>query len=119
MNSVPGTTRSLKQCRLHVAAAGLAVVLPSLMVGCYMPNQERLNSEARTLVHVGMPVPTAIARLNSAHFTCDPAVGGLTCSRIRQRLLPSSCMERINLTQDTAAFAVMSIDPRPIVCAGL
>jgi hypothetical protein len=99
---------------------GTLAALPLALVACYTPNQERLSTEARMLVPLGAPLPIATMRLQSAHFECRPVGNGiLLCSRVRQRLWPSSCVEHIELAVDAATNSVTDVSARPIPCAGL
>jgi len=89
-----------------------------LATACYAPEQRRLEREIHKLVTPGMPGAVAMKKLESAQFSCtgtDP----MTCARIRQRVLPSSCVERVNITLDKAAFTVKTIDVAPTLCAGM
>jgi hypothetical protein len=101
-----------------VAARSLTVAgLASILVGCYSPNQPMLEKEVRDLVQPGMPVSVAVADLSSHGFSCTEKP--ITCSRVRQRLLPSSCVERVNLQPVNPGLVIGAVDVRPIVCAGL
>src|SRR5579859_1989847 len=101
-----------------VARMTIGACLPIVLSACYSPNQRTFEQEVRKFVQVGMPVPTAINRLSSRGFSCS-GDHPLTCARIRQRLLPSSCVERVNLQSDGKASLLTSVDVPPIVCAGL
>ena len=67
-------------------------------------------------VTVGMPISEAISALSKDGFDCsgsDP----VDCARTRQRLLPSTCIERVRLQH--RLWTVDTIDIAPIMCAGL
>ncbi len=95
----------------------LGVFFSVTLSSCYVPNQHRLDNELRALVYPGMAVSTAIDRLSSRGFACE-GDHPLTCARIRQRLLPSSCVERVELEPGDRASFLRVVDVRPIVCAG-
>ena len=100
-----------------VGRAALWAFFGAALVSCYSPNQQKLDKELQTLVHPGMAVSTAVDRLSSRGFACD-GDHPLTCTRIRQRLLPSSCVERVNLEPGDRASTLTVVDVRPIACAG-
>ena len=86
------------------------------LFACYSPNQRRLEQKVHDLIHPGMPMLAAVAQLSSHGFICS-GQHPVTCARIRQRLLPSSCVERVNLYSDEAS-AVDRFDVPTIACAG-
>jgi hypothetical protein len=101
-----------------VARAALCALCYAALVSCYSPNQQTLEKEVVTLASPGIAVSTAIDRLSSRGFAC----GGdhpLTCTRMRHRLLPSSCIERVNLEPADRSSNLKVVDVRPILCAGL
>ena len=107
---------------MMLARALFVFMLSVSIVGCYMPNQARLERQVSRAISTGDPLPQAVAKLSAQHFTCDSkpsSTGQISCSRLRQRLLPSSCVERVVMTVPTAASSVSAIEVRPIVCAGL
>ena len=98
------------------------LILSASVVGCYMPNQTSLERQVSRTISTGVPLSQAVAKLSAQRFTCDSkpsSTGQLSCSRIRQRLLPSSCVERVVMTVSPAESSVSAIDVRPIVCAGM
>jgi hypothetical protein len=104
--------------RPMVARALAVACLTAALAGCYSPNQKAFEKEVHTLVQPGMPVSAAVAQLTQRGFNCTGEP--ITCSRIRQRLLPSSCVERVNLeATGQSSSALLSVEIRPIVCAGL
>ena len=102
--------------RLIVAKVLAVACLTGALAGCYSPNQKAFEREVHTLVQPGMPVSAAVAHLTQRGFDCTGEP--ITCSRIRQRLLPSSCIERVNL-QAAGSTALLFVDIPPIACAGL
>ena len=123
-------TMCLKERHLSVPSVRLArhaqwshwalavACLTAALAGCYSPNQKAFEKEVHTLVQPGMPVSAAVAQLTQRGFNCTGEP--ITCSRIRQRLLPSSCVERVNLeATGQSSSALLSVEIRPIVCAGL
>ena len=110
------------QWQLHLARVLFVVLLSVSVVGCYMPNQARLEEQVSRTISTDEPLSQAIAKLSAQRFTCDSkpsSKGQVSCSRIRQRLLPSSCIERVVMTVSPNESSVSAIDVRPIVCAGL
>ena len=95
----------------------LGLSVTASLSGCYFVNQPAFESSVNKRVSVGMPLTTATNNLDTLGLSCD---GGnpVDCSRIRQRLWPSSCIERVKLTISNS-YAVEAVDIRPIVCAGL
>jgi len=86
--------------------------------GCYFRNQAAFDSRIRKEVAVGMPVQDAMARLSKMRLSCihsEPA----DCSRVRQSLLPYSCVERVRLHWAEQTQRVTRIEIPDIVCAGL
>jgi hypothetical protein len=107
----------------RMGMVGPILLLITALSACYFPNRERFEKEVDARVSVGMPLPGAIKRLAESHVGCDaatPAANGLlSCSRVRQRLWPSSCIERVDLTVSAADNTVRAIQVPPIRCAGL
>jgi len=64
-----------------------------------------------------MPLAAAVESLRAEGFSCS-AQNPVTCSRMRQRLLPSTCVERVNLYASSKTAAVDKIEVEPIACAG-
>lgn len=87
-----------------------------LLAACYTPDQSRLDDWVNQQVAVGMPLSVAISKLSRNGFECS-GYNPVDCARTRQRILPSTCIERVRLSH--AASAVDRIDTSPIVCAGL
>src|SRR5450631_2510466 len=82
--------------RLHGIKPFVAAGLSACLGACYFVNQPAFEASVRQQVVVGMPVATATKHLGDLKLAC---VGGnpVDCSRVRQRLWPSSCIERVNL----------------------
>jgi hypothetical protein len=95
----------------------LAFGVTAGLSGCYFVNQAGFESSVNKHVAVGMPLATATKNLGALGLSCD---GGspVDCSRVRQRLWPSSCIERVKLTVSNS-YAVEAVDIRPIICTGL
>lgn len=104
--------------RKELARVAGIVLVTGVLTSCYSPNQQKLEDDIRTLVYPGMAVSAAIAHLSSRGFACT-GDHPVTCSRVRQRLLPSSCVERVSLEPSDPRSAVRVVDVHPIVCAGL
>jgi hypothetical protein len=95
----------------------LALSVTTSLTGCYFVNQPGFESTVNKRVSVGMPLTTATKNLDALGLSCD-GDNPVDCSRVRQRLWPSSCIERVKLTISNS-YAVEAVDIRPIVCAGL
>ena len=95
----------------------LAVLLP----GCTSNSQPRLEALANRLVPPGSKLSEATSRLTVAGFNCDPRAGAytLTCTRMRNNAVLATCVQRINLSTDSADRFVSRIDVPPPACAGM
>jgi hypothetical protein len=87
-----------------------------VLAACYTPNQSQLDDWVSQQIAVGMPLSVAITKLSREGFLCSGS-NPVDCARSRQRILPSTCIERVRLSH--AASAVDKIDTSPIRCAGL
>jgi len=97
--------------------AWLAFAIGGGLSGCYFVNQPAFESSVNKQVTVGMPLTTATQNLGRLGLSCAGA-NPVDCSRVRQRLWPSSCIERVKLTISNS-HTVEAVDIRPILCAGL
>jgi hypothetical protein len=88
------------------------------LCGCYFANQRAFEHRVRNKVAVGMPVEDAIARLSDLRLNCTGASPAV-CSRIRQSLMPYSCVERVRLYWTEQTRRVSNIEIPEIACAGL
>jgi hypothetical protein len=90
------------------------------LAGCYTLSQERFVATVTAMVAPGLPLAQATERLAGAGFECDwrSSAPAITCTRTRQSLLPSTCIERVNLTPDSAIHAVAKVAIAPVMCAG-
>jgi hypothetical protein len=108
----------MKSHLLHIGInTSLAFSVTASLSGCYFVNQPAFESSVSKQVFVGMPLTTATKNLGDLGLSCD---GGnpVDCSRVRQRLWPSSCIERVMLTIWNS-YSVDAVDVRPILCTGL
>ena len=94
----------------------IALTICLTLTSCYTPNQEALVETVHKRVTVGMPISQAISALSKDGFDCSGSVP-VDCVRTRQRLLPSTCIERVRLQHKL--WTVDTIDIAPIACAGL
>ena len=101
----------------------ITVIIAACLAGCYVPNRDRFEKSIHDTISTGMPQSEAIDRLATLHLACDSTIPTadhrLTCSRVRQRLWPSSCIERVILTTSAADNSLRDIEVPPILCAGL
>lgn len=79
-------------CAIVLPACGAALAL----AGCYTVDQDRYAASMHALLPQSAP----------------------TCARTRQRLLPSTCIERVNLVVVLGTEALERIAVPRIVCAG-
>jgi hypothetical protein len=89
----------------------------SCLSACYFVNQPAFESSVNRRVFDGMPLATAKENLRRLGLTCNEGTP-VDCSRLRQRLWPSSCIERVQLTV-SKSHEVEHVDIRPILCVGL
>jgi hypothetical protein len=89
-----------------------------VLSGCYFRNQKAFEHRVRNHVAVGMPLQDAIARLSDMRLTCTRG-NPSECSRIRQGLMPYSCVERVRLHWMEQAQQVTEVEIPEIACAGL
>jgi len=90
----------------------------SMLTGCYSPNQSAFEAKVQKQVEPGMPLVEAVSNLGRLKLGCrgdNPVV----CDRFRQRLLPSTCVERVRLKVSRPNDKVESVEVDPIICAGL
>ena len=86
--------------------------------GCYFANQPRLENTVRAHIAVGMPLSTAIGNASALRFKCIGA-NPADCTRLRQSIMPYSCVERFRLFSSGAPAKVDGIEIPKIACAGL
>jgi hypothetical protein len=99
--------------------AGLALSFCVIdLSGCYFANQNAFEHRVRAQVAVGMPVEDAIARLSDIRLDCTRA-NPADCSRIRQGLMPYSCVERVRVYWTEQTQRVSNIQIPKVACAGL
>jgi hypothetical protein len=72
-------------------------------------------------VSPGMPFVTGIKHLVKAGFTCDDRglAPTITCTRMRQSVLPYACIQRVDLKTDPDRKRIIVVTPEPVACAGL
>lgn len=100
--------------------SALAATYIFCLAGCYTPNYGRLSAHVGTLVRPDMPMDEAVKTLEADGFSCSPAAPtpSKTCARMRQRLLPSTCVERVNLYISQIRSEVELVEVPGIACAG-
>ena len=100
-----------------LATVGLALCAQAL-TGCYVCNQKAFENRVQAHIAVGMPMQAAIAKLADMRLICSSG-NPAECSRIRQSLLPYSCVERVRLHWMKSTQQVTKIEIPEIACAGL
>ena len=91
------------------------------LTGCYTVNNERFLARVGLIVQPGISMVAAVRVLEGDGFECGPTLPGAskTCSKMRQRLIPSTWIERVNLLVAGDQATVARVDVPQIVCAGL
>jgi hypothetical protein len=100
------------------ALMGVAVMGIALLSGCYIVNQPRFEASIHKRASVGMPLQAAVAALGERKMHCN-GENPVDCSRLRQSLMPYSCVERVHLYSSGPDRLVTEIQIPKIACAGL
>jgi hypothetical protein len=90
----------------------------ALLSGCYFVNQPKFEASINRRVSVGMPLQAAVAALGERKMHCN-GENPVDCSRLRQSLMPYSCVERVRLYSSGSDRLVTEIQIPRIACAGL
>jgi hypothetical protein len=96
----------------------LVLGFSALLSGCYFVDQPKFEASVHKQVSVGMPLQTAVVALSQRKMDCS-GENPVDCSRIRQSLMPYSCIERVNLYSTGTDRLVTEIQIPKIACAGL
>ena len=105
-----------------VGASGIALwVVVSGCAGMSPPDNAKFHAVVAKNVSPGMPIVTGIEHLVKAGFTCDArgSAPAVTCTRMRQNILPYACIQRVDLKTDPDRKTIAEVTPKPIACAGL
>ena len=94
------------------------VVICLTITGCYFVNQPRFERTVHAHIALGMPLELAVSNASAMHMKCS-GDSPVDCSRLRQSLMPYSCVERVRLYSSGAPSVVDVIDIPKIACAGL
>jgi hypothetical protein len=96
----------------------LMLMLLAQLAGCYTVDQSRLGNFVTQTVQPGMPMDQALVRMQAEGFFCDATGGAVTvCTRSQDRLLRSSCIERVDLVRGAStAKTVGAIDVLEVKC---
>jgi len=107
------------QDRKGIRLVRLTLLLAAIsMSGCYFPDQRALEYRVQSKVAVAMPVQDAMAQLSQMRFDCVRA-NPADCSRLRESLMPYSCVERVRVYWSEQTRLVAKIEIPKIACAGL
>jgi hypothetical protein len=112
-----GELRTIAFCLFGVAlllgVGGCAGMSPS--------DKTNFQAVVAKSVSPGMPFVTGIKHLVKAGFTCDDrgSAPAVTCTRMRQNILPYACIQRVDLKTDPDRKTIVEVTPEPIACAGL
>jgi hypothetical protein len=103
----------LARAALLVGVGGCAGMSPS--------DNATFQAVVAKSVSPGMPFVTGIKHLVKVGFTCDDrgSAPAITCTRMRQNILPYTCIQRVDLKTDSDRKTIVEVTPEPIVCAGL
>ena len=84
-------------------------------------DNQAFRSELTEIVFPNMPLLKAKERLAKAGFACDERsyAPEISCTRVRNNISLSSCVQRVNLTTDTEQQTVLAVKPKEIVCTGM
>lgn len=109
------------RCRKVAMARAACVLLALPLSACYTPDAARLSAQVERLATAGMPVSTAVDRLERGGFQCDTTsqAPAIDCSRNRHGAVLATCIERVLLQPDAAGRRVDAAMVPPIACAGL
>lgn len=99
----------------NVLAGAIAL---ATMGGCYFANQPKLERTIHARMVVGMPLATAISNASAMRFNCG-RTSPVDCTRLRQSLMPYSCVERVRLYSSGTPPVIDAIEIPKIACAGL
>jgi hypothetical protein len=92
-----------------------------LTSGCHTTSHERLAADIGAGIKPGMTISEASEHLVQEGFRCDPRTmaPSITCTKIQQSLLPSTCVVRVNLRPSDNGQTVEIVDVPKLACAGL
>jgi hypothetical protein len=92
-----------------------------LTSGCHTTSHERLMADIGASIKPGMTIAEASNHLVQEGFHCDSRVmaPSITCTRIQQSLLPSTCIARVNLQPSDNGETVETVELAKLACAGL
>jgi len=107
-----------------IACVLLGAMLPAGVGGCAgMSPSDNVDFQAVVAKSVspGMPFVTGIKHLGKEGFSCDDrgSAPTVTCTRLRQNVLPYACIQRVDLKTDSDRKTIIEVTPEPIACAGL
>ena len=104
---------------MRVRLLEIAVLFCALdLSGCYFRDQQAFEHRVQSHVAVGMSAQDAIARLSDLRLTCT-GTHPADCSRIRQSLMPYSCIERVRLYWSEQTQRITKVEIPKIACTGL
>jgi hypothetical protein len=103
----------------RVGLAGIMLLALNGCAGMSKADNERFQAVVAKNVSPGMSFVTK--HLVKAGFSCDDrsSAPAISCTRSRDSILPFSCIHRVELMTDTYRETVVSVTPRPIICASL
>jgi hypothetical protein len=96
----------------------LTLVCALVLGGCGNDDQSQFEESVHRQVSLGMPLQAAAANLSKLKLECS-GTNPVDCSRIRQSLLPYSCVERVRLHWSEPDQVVDEVEIPKIACTGL
>lgn len=107
-----------------IAFTLLGAALLAGISGCASMNRSdnaKFQAVVAKSVSPGMPFVSGLEHLVKAGFTCDDrgSAPAVTCTRMRQNILPYACIQRVDLKTDSDRKTIVEVTPKPIACAGL
>lgn len=91
--------------------------LCALVLGGCTDEQSKFEDSVHHQVSLGMPLQAATANLSKLKLECSGS-NPVDCSRVRQSLLPYSCVERVRLRWSEPDQVVDQVEIPKIACTG-
>ncbi len=113
--------RPLRQLLAFLGSAPAKAPAPAVQDTDPIDYDQLIPLDAERLARAGMPVSTAVDRLERDGFRCDTTsqAPAIDCSRAQHGAVLATCIERVLLQPDAAGRRVDAATVPPIACAGL
>jgi hypothetical protein len=112
-------TASWQNKRKNTMRRLLMLALALQLAGCYTVNQTQFGNFVTQTVQPGMPYDQALVRMQTEGFFCSVGSSNAitVCTRNQDRLLRSSCVERVDLVRSaTSTGTIGAIDVMEVKC---